>query len=119
MASRVALDTMPPSARFLPCPPDPSTRRLFEKQARWAFPQLQKQTNQPTMYLKEVLGEIAVKNPRGPYKDLWELKKGGRAEGARLQRRGCCWAGCGGARGRLGPCSPPCSHVAATFPSPL
>lgn len=49
---------------------------MFEKQPRWSFPQLQKDTVQPTQHLKEVLGEIAVKNLRGPYKDLWELKKG-------------------------------------------
>lgn len=58
-------------------PPAPTClRRLFEKQPRWSFPQLQKDTHQPTQHLKEVLGEIAVKNLRGPYKDLWELKKG-------------------------------------------
>ena len=49
---------------------------MFEKQPRWSFPQLQKDTHQPTQHLKEVLGEIAVKTLRGPYKDLWELKKG-------------------------------------------
>lgn len=54
-----------------------AARRLFEKQPRWSFPQLQKDTAQPTQHLKEVIAEIAVKNPRGPYKDLWELKKGG------------------------------------------
>jgi hypothetical protein len=70
--------------------------RLFEKQPRWNFPQLQKDTHQPTQHLKEVLAEIAVKNPRGPYKDLWELKKGaGWAEGVgglqqcRRGRPGC------------------------------
>lgn len=63
-----AADPLPPST--------PPSRRLFEKQPRWSFPQLQKDTNQPTQHLKEVLGEIAVKNLRGPYKDLWELKKG-------------------------------------------
>lgn len=40
---------------------------------------------QPTQHLKEVLGEIAVKNTRGPFKDLWELKKGER--GGRLPAR--------------------------------
>lgn len=49
--------------------------RMFEKQPRWNFAQMQKDTHQPTQHLKEVLSEIAVKNPRGPYKDLWELKK--------------------------------------------
>lgn len=56
--------------------------RLFEKQPRWSFPQLQKDTHQPTQHLKEVLAEIAVKNPRGPYKDLWELKKEYKVGGA-------------------------------------
>ncbi|PSC71197.1 transcription initiation factor IIF subunit beta [Micractinium conductrix] len=55
--------------------------RFFEKQPRWNFAQLQKDTHQPTQHLKEVLAEIAVKNPRGPYKDLWELKKEYRAGG--------------------------------------
>jgi hypothetical protein len=59
--------------------------RLFEKQPRWSFPQLQKDTHQPTQHLKEVLGEIAVKNLRGPYKDLWELKKEYKAGGAEQQ----------------------------------
>lgn len=64
--------------------------RLFEKQPRWTFGQLQKDTAQPTQHLKEVLAEIAVKNLRGPYKDLWELKKeykvGGTEEAAPAQQ---------------------------------
>lgn len=77
-----------PRPPILPCPPStPPSRRLFEKQPRWSFPQLQKDTNQPTQHLKEVLGEIAVKNLRGPYKDLWELKKG---EGCLSCRLGTC-----------------------------
>jgi TFIIF, beta subunit HTH domain/TFIIF, beta subunit N-terminus len=49
--------------------------RLFEKQTHWAFAQLQRDTEQPTPHLKLILGEIAVQNKRGPYRDLWELKK--------------------------------------------
>lgn len=49
--------------------------RLFERQGHWAFVQLQRQTQQPTQHLKTVLSEIAVQNRRGPYKDLWELKR--------------------------------------------
>jgi hypothetical protein len=49
--------------------------RKFEKQTHWAFAQLQRETDQPTPHLKTVLGEIAVQNKRGPYRDLWELKK--------------------------------------------
>lgn len=76
-------------------------RRLFEKQPRWSFPQLQKDTHQPTQHLKEVLAGIAVKNPRGPYKDLWELKRGAslpwgwvctRGPTRQQQRRACAWS---------------------------
>jgi hypothetical protein len=49
--------------------------RLFQKQGRWSFSQLQKETEQPTQHLKKVLLEIAVQNKAGPYKDLWELSK--------------------------------------------
>lgn len=49
--------------------------RLFQRQARWSFSQLQKETDQPTQHLKKVLQEIAKQNKSGPYKDLWELNK--------------------------------------------
>ncbi|KAL6785839.1 hypothetical protein ACKKBG_A00375 [Auxenochlorella protothecoides x Auxenochlorella symbiontica] len=55
--------------------------RLFERQPHWIFAQLQRQTEQPTQHLKAVLLEIAVQNKRGPYKDMWELKKGYRLTG--------------------------------------
>eukprot|EP00887_Chlorella_sp_A99_P007741 scaffold20.g7741.t1 len=64
--------------------------RLFERQPRWSFAQLQKHTDQPTQHLKArggpgrrraaVLSQIAVQNKRGPYRDLWELQKGYRAQ---------------------------------------
>jgi len=63
----------------------PELFRLFERQPRWAFVQLQRHTDQPTQHLKTVLGEIAVQNKVGPYKDMWELKRefktGGGSEG--------------------------------------
>ena len=49
--------------------------RKFERQAQWSFAQLQRETEQPTPHLKAVLSEIAAQNKRGPYRDLWELKK--------------------------------------------
>jgi hypothetical protein len=60
--------------------------RKFERQAHWAFSQLQRETAQPTPHLKAVLGEISMQAKRGPYKDMWELKKefktgGGGGEG--------------------------------------
>ncbi len=42
--------------------------KLFEKTPYWTIQQLQKQLEQPTSYLKEVLTEIAVVNKKGPYK---------------------------------------------------
>lgn len=49
--------------------------RLFERQAYWSFAQIQKQTAQPTQHLKSVLSGIAMQTKRGPYKDLWGLKR--------------------------------------------
>ena len=49
--------------------------RLFQRQARWSFSQLQKETDQPTQHLKKTLQQIAKQNKSGPYKDLWELSK--------------------------------------------
>ncbi len=50
-------------------------------QSRWNFIQLQKETDQPAVWLKEVLGEVAVLNKRGAHANLWELKKEYRAAG--------------------------------------
>ena len=38
-------------------------------------PDLQRETDQPSIWLKEVLNDIALLNKRGPNKDLWELQK--------------------------------------------
>ena len=56
--------------------------RKFERQTHWSFAQLQRETDQPTPHLKSVLTEIAVQNKRGPYRDLWELKKEFKTGGA-------------------------------------
>ena len=50
-------------------------------QSRWNFIQLQKETDQPAVWLKEVLLEVAMLNKRGPNANLWELKKEYRAAG--------------------------------------
>lgn len=47
---------------------------LFEKYEHWGFKGLIDRTQQPHIWLKEVLGEVAILNKRGPYVGLWELK---------------------------------------------
>lgn len=49
--------------------------RLFERRPHWTFTQLQRETDQPAVWLKEVLAGVAVLNKKGPYKDQWEVKK--------------------------------------------
>ncbi len=46
----------------------------FERMPHWNFQGLVEYTKQPTVYLKEILNEIAVYNKRGPFKNLYELK---------------------------------------------
>ena len=50
-------------------------------QSLWNLMQLQKETDQPATWLKEVLSEVAILNKRGPNAKLWELKKEYRAGG--------------------------------------
>lgn len=42
--------------------------KLFERTPYWTLVQLQKHTDQPTAFLKEVLGTMAVVNKKGPNK---------------------------------------------------
>ncbi|KAI8823086.1 transcription initiation factor IIF, beta subunit-domain-containing protein [Fimicolochytrium jonesii] len=46
----------------------------FEKYAHWNFKGLLERTHQPQAWLKEVLGEVAILNKRGPYVGLYELR---------------------------------------------
>lgn len=46
--------------------------KLFEKTPYWTLVQLQKHTEQPTAFLKEVLTGIGVVNKKGPNK-VWGL----------------------------------------------
>lgn len=48
--------------------------RAFERIPHWQFKNLVDHTQQPATYLKEILGEIAIYNTRGPYKNLYELR---------------------------------------------
>jgi transcription initiation factor TFIIF subunit beta len=46
----------------------------FEKYSFWSFKGLVEYTNQPAVFLKELLAEIAIYNTRGPYKTMYQLK---------------------------------------------
>lgn len=61
----------------------------FEQAPYWAIKALSEHVRQPQVYLKEVLGDIAVLVPRGPYQGMWTLKeeyKSGR--GAKKEEEG-------------------------------
>ncbi|XP_007251784.2 general transcription factor IIF subunit 2b [Astyanax mexicanus] len=46
----------------------------FEKHQYYNIKNLVEITKQPVIYLKEILREIGVYNPKGPHKSTWELK---------------------------------------------
>ena len=46
----------------------------FDRTPHWTLKGLIDLTQQPSVYLKELLTDIAVYNTRGPYKNLYELK---------------------------------------------
>ena len=52
----------------------PASRHVCA-QERWKFADLQKQTDQPAVWLKEVLQGIGVLNRKGPNMGLWELQR--------------------------------------------
>lgn len=47
---------------------------LFHKEPNWNLRALTEQTQQPQMYLKEVLNSVAVLNKRGPYAGMYSLR---------------------------------------------
>ena len=48
---------------------------LFRETPRWSIRPLREKTQQPEVYLKEVLAEIAFLHKSGEYNGLWELKE--------------------------------------------
>lgn len=46
----------------------------FEKHQYYYLRDLEKITNQPVSYLKEILKEVALHNVKNPHKNMWELK---------------------------------------------
>lgn len=55
----------------------------FESAPYWALKSLSEHVQQPQVYLKEVLADVARLVPRGPYQGMWtlreEFKSGNRA----------------------------------------
>ncbi|KAJ8468384.1 hypothetical protein ONZ45_g17264 [Pleurotus djamor] len=48
--------------------------QLFRENERWALRPLRERTQQPEVYLKEVLGEVAMLHRSGEFNGMWELK---------------------------------------------
>ncbi|KAJ7668359.1 transcription initiation factor IIF, beta subunit-domain-containing protein [Mycena rosella] len=57
--------------------------QLFRDTPRWGIKPLRERTQQPEVYLKEVLSEVAFLNKTGEFASLWELKDTFKDEGAR------------------------------------
>jgi transcription initiation factor TFIIF subunit beta len=58
--------------------------QLFRDNPRWGIKHLRERTQQPEVYLKEVLSEVAFLNKTGEYASLWELKDTFKDEGVSL-----------------------------------
>lgn len=54
---------------------------LFRDPPRWGIKPLREKTQQPEVYLKEVLSEVAFLHRSGEYNGLWELKDNFKEEG--------------------------------------
>lgn len=54
---------------------------LYRDQARWPIRALRERTQQPEVYLKEVLSEVAFLHRSGEHNGLWELKESYKGDG--------------------------------------
>jgi transcription initiation factor TFIIF subunit beta len=57
---------------------------LFRQQPRWSIRPLREKTQQPEVYLKEVLSEVAILHKSGEYNGLWELQEAYRDSSVRI-----------------------------------
>ena len=48
---------------------------LFDKYSHWSLKRLREETQQPYVYLREVLSTIANQHHNGPYAGSWSLKR--------------------------------------------
>ncbi|KAJ7318110.1 transcription initiation factor IIF, beta subunit-domain-containing protein [Mycena albidolilacea] len=67
--------------------------QLFRDTPRWGIKPLRERTQQPEVYLKEVLSEVAFLNKTGEYASLWELKDTFKDESSRGNIAGMSGAG--------------------------
>ena len=58
--------------------------QLFREQPRWSFKPLRERTQQPEIYLKEVLNDIATLHRSGEHNGMWELSEIFAREGVRI-----------------------------------
>jgi transcription initiation factor TFIIF subunit beta len=63
---------------------------LFREREQWPIKLLREKTQQPEVYLKEVLSEIATLHRSGEFNGTWELMPSFKGDGV----RGCCVASC-------------------------
>jgi transcription initiation factor TFIIF subunit beta len=54
---------------------------LFRDTPRWGIKPLREKTQQPEVYLKEVLSEVATLHRSGEFNGLWELKDNFKGDG--------------------------------------
>ncbi|KAN0093369.1 Transcription initiation factor IIF, beta subunit domain containing protein [Tylopilus felleus] len=59
--------------------------QLFREQPRWSFKPLRERTQQPEVYLKEILNEIAILHRSGEYNGMWELSEIFAREGVKAE----------------------------------
>jgi transcription initiation factor TFIIF subunit beta len=56
---------------------------LFREREQWPIKQLREKTQQPEVYLKEVLSEIASLHRSGEFNGTWELMPSFKGDGVR------------------------------------
>ncbi|KAJ8693154.1 hypothetical protein PTI98_010396 [Pleurotus ostreatus] len=58
---------------------------LFRETERWGLRPMRERTQQPEVYLKEVLSEVAILHRSGEYNGLWELKENFKEDGVKAE----------------------------------
>ena len=64
---------------------------LFRKREQWPIKLLREKTQQPEVYLKLVLSEIATLHRSGEFNGTWELRPSFKGDGVGLIVFTVCW----------------------------